>query len=53
MKMGPASRFVTAMSPDAKTIKAITRDLESELRKYETETGIALGATVHYVAATA
>jgi trans-aconitate methyltransferase len=53
LKMGPASRFVSAMSPDAQTMTALTRDLVSELRRYETEAGIALGATVHYVAATA
>jgi hypothetical protein len=30
---------------------ALKRALVSELQKYETEGGIALGATVHYVAA--
>jgi hypothetical protein len=48
---GPAARLVTAKSPNAEVMDALKGALVSELQKYETEGGISLGATVHYVAA--
>jgi ubiquinone/menaquinone biosynthesis C-methylase UbiE len=50
---GPAARLIAAKSPNADTMGALTAGLVSELQKYETENGIALGATVHCVAASA
>lgn len=53
LRMGPAARLVAAKSPGPEVMDAITTSLISELRHYATTDGIALGATVHYVAATA
>ena len=53
LKMGPAARLVAAKSPGSKVMDAIIASLISELRNYATSDGIALGATVHYVAARA
>ena len=51
LKMGPAARLVAINAPDAKTIAALTADLIQTLKNYESDDGIALGATVHYVSA--
>jgi hypothetical protein len=53
LKMGPAARLVASKAPGPKVMAAITRSLISELRQYATTDGVALDATVHYVAAIA
>jgi SAM-dependent methyltransferase len=53
LRMGPAARLVAAKSPGPEVIDAITTRLVSELRRHATADGTTLGATVHYVAATA
>ena len=53
LRIGPAARLVAAKSPGPEVMDAITASLISELRNYATRDGITLGATVHYVAATA
>ena len=53
MKMGPAARLIGTKSPDPVTLEAVAADLVSELRNHQTNVGIALGATVHYVSANA
>ena len=53
LEMGPAARLIAAKSPDASTMATIASELVSELKKFETGNGVALGATVHYVAASA
>jgi SAM-dependent methyltransferase len=53
LRMGPASRLVAAKLPGPEVMNAITAKLTAELRHYANRDGIAFGATVHYVAATA
>ena len=53
MKMGPAARLIGTKSPDPVTLEAVAADLVSELRNHQTNVGIALGAMVHYVSASA
>ena len=50
---GPAARLIAAKAPGDDIMNALRAALVGELRKYETKNTIALGATVHYVSASA
>ena len=53
LRMGPAARLMAAKSPEPATVAALIAELTAALRDHATSDGVALGATVQYVAAVA
>jgi hypothetical protein len=48
---GPLARLIRTREPEPATVRAIVREVAERLRPYQSEAGVRVPATVHYVEA--